>query len=205
MYPFRPDPVVRIRVPAPGGEEPRSYRQQPHPPSTVAAVRALVEGSRLPFRVIGERTGVHSGTISRWTEKHQWQRPPGAAASTRRPPGTRYVPVLLGRALSQRLRIQAERLVSDIERAPQVDPAALAEALDLLARAREAQQVRRGRRLMPPPNPPEPARPRKRRPSLHDRRAAALKGWSTRWSRQREHHARLLERDPGPPRGPAGS
>ena len=82
-------------------------------------------------------------------------------------------------------------------------PTALAEALDLLARAREAQQVRRGRRLMPPLNPPEPARPRKRRPSLHDRRVAALKGWSTRWSRRAEHHAGMLEKDPGPPRGPA--
>ena len=40
----------------------------------VEAVRQLVEGTRLPFKVIGHRTGVNSGTISRWAEKHGWQR-----------------------------------------------------------------------------------------------------------------------------------
>jgi hypothetical protein len=99
--------------------------------------------------VIADRTGVNQGTISRWIEKHGWTRPPGAWPSTRRP-GRRYVPVLVGRALAQRLRIQAERLVSEIEEAPAVDPAALAEALVLLERARAEQQIRRTRRRRPP-------------------------------------------------------
>jgi hypothetical protein len=190
MYPFRQDPLIRIRISAPGGEDPRTYRQQPHPPATVAAVKALIEGTRLPHKVIGHRTGVNPGTVSRWREKYGWQRPPGAPPSTRRP-GTRYVPVLLGRALSQRIRIQAERLVTEIERAPRVDPEELKEALSLLEEARLAQYVRRGQRLMPPRHPPPPPEGRGRR--QRDRHAAALKSWSTRWARFREREAALLE------------
>jgi hypothetical protein len=87
MYPFRPDPVIRIRISEPGGEERRSQPQQPHPPSVVEAVRQLVEGTRLPFKVIGHRTGVNSGTISRWAEKHGWQRPAGACPRAGVPSG----------------------------------------------------------------------------------------------------------------------
>lgn len=193
MFPFRSEPIIRLRVGPPGGEEPRSHPRQAHPPSVVKAVRHLVETTRLPFRVIAERTRVNSGTVSRWAEKHGWQRPPGAHPFARRPE-KRYVPVVLGRALSQRLRVQAERLLSEIEAAPQVDPAALAEAGRLLAEAREAQFVRRGRRYAPPSPAPTgeggsseggsgEARQKTRKP--HDRSAAARKGWSKRWSRAR--------------------
>jgi hypothetical protein len=183
MYPFRPDPIIRLRIGPPGGEAPRPHPQHAHPDSVVAAARQLVEGTTLPHKVIGARVGVDKGTISRWIEKHGWVRPPGASKSSRRP-GARYVPVLVGRALSQRLRIQAERLVAEIEAAPQVDADKLAQALDLVAKARAEQHVRRGRRTMPPPPgsipPPEP-KPRK----TWDRSEAAARGWTKRYGRSR--------------------
>ncbi len=148
MNPFRPPPVLRVRVPPKLGEH-RTHPQQAHPPETVAAVRRLVETTLLPHKVIGERTGVDKGTVSRWAHKHGWRRPPGAPAAPQRQTPA-YVPVLVGRALAQRLRIQAERLISDIESAPRVDLAALKEALALLERARAEQQIRRSRRLRPP-------------------------------------------------------
>lgn len=198
MYPLRPQPITRIRICAPGGEEPRSHPKQPHPPSVVAAVRHLIETTRYSHRLIAERAGVNRGTVSRWRAKYGWKRPPGAWPPNPRPE-QRYVPVLIGRALAQRLRIQAERLLTEIESAPAVDPAALAEALRLLAQSREQQRVRRGRRLKPPPpRPPEAieaeiAAKKKRR--QHDREAAALLGWQGRYSRRAQHQRWMLERE----------
>jgi hypothetical protein len=159
MFTFRSDPIIRLRPGPPGGEPPREHPKQPHPPSVVEAVRVLIEGSRLDFRTIARKTGVNNGTVSRWAEKYGWTRPPGATPFARRPE-RRYQPVLVGRALAGRLRAQAERLVAAVEAAPAVDPAALAEALRLLAEAREAQKVRRGR-LPPRPRPP----PRRQSPA----------------------------------------
>jgi hypothetical protein len=138
------------------------------------------------------RTGVNSGTIARWTEKHGWTRPPGAWPRNARPE-RRYEPVLIGRVLATRLRLQAERLLREIESAPAVDPTALDAALTLLTRAREEQQIRRTRKR----RPPDPASvPVKRpRPELdaetrlrvkETRRKAAHKGWVTRWANQEE-------------------
>ncbi|MFL5200454.1 MAG: hypothetical protein ACJ8BE_26625, partial [Microvirga sp.] len=84
-------------------------------------MRHLVETTTFPFRVIAVRTGVNSGTIARWTEKHGWTRPPGAWPRNARPE-RRYEPVLIGRVLATRLRLQAERLLREIESAPAVDP-----------------------------------------------------------------------------------
>ena len=192
MFPCHQPIIHRIGVPAPGGEDPRSHPKQPHPPSVVAQVRDFVVNTPLTFKAIAYRTGVNSGTISRWAEKQCWKRPPGSWHSTRRPE-RRYVPAVIGRALATRLRVQAERLVSEIESAPTVDPAALAEALNLLARARAEQKVRRGRRLMPPPPPESEADAPRRKKSTHDRHAAALKGWKGRYSRRSRRHARMLE------------
>jgi hypothetical protein len=192
-YPFRPDPIIRISVPEVGGAERRRTRQQVHPPSTVEAVRQLVEGTRLPFKVIGHRTGVNDGTISRWVEKYGWSRPPGAAPLKARPE-RRWVRPMIGRALASRLRIQAERLVRDLEAAPQVDPEKLDEALRLLAEAREQQRIRAPRRRPPPPAPADSAPKARRKRSRHDRVAAALKGWRQRYSRLEERHRAMSER-----------
>jgi hypothetical protein len=105
------------------------------------------------------------------------------------------VPVLIGRALAQRLRVEAERLIREIEDSAQVDPGALAQALALLERARAEQQVRRGKRLRPPDPPAAGAAPleARARPELDEatrarvketRRKAAYKAWATRWARQ---------------------
>lgn len=195
MNPPASAPVIRLRAPAPGAEAPRAQPRRAHPPAVVEAVRALVEGTALPYRAIAARSGVDSGTVARWVEKHGWRRPPGAAPATARP-DRRAVPAVIGRALAQRLRAEAERLVCAIESAPAVDPAALAKALRLLAEARKAQQLRRGRRSLPPgadpataalPAPESAAEAEKRR--RRERREAAIRGWRGRWARRVEGEA----------------
>jgi len=137
-----PPSIVRLNPFAPVGAARRPHPKAAHPPLVVAQVRHLVETTTFPYQVIAVRTGVNSGTIARWTEKHGWTRPPGAWPRNARPE-RRYEPVLIGRVLATRLRLQAERLLREIESAPAVDPAALDAALTLLGRAREEQQIRR--------------------------------------------------------------
>lgn len=162
LAPFHQPAIVRLspleRPP------PRRYKAQAHRPGTVARVRELVTETILTFREIARRTGVDKGTISRWTARHGWVRPPGACKPNPRPPEARHTVNRIGRALAQELRAQCERLLEQIVAAERPDPAALAEALDLLARARAEQTVRRGRRLTPPTNPPPPRRKPKRQP-----------------------------------------
>jgi hypothetical protein len=193
MRPYDLPSIVRLQIPAPGGEPRRTHPKQPHPASVVAAVRHLVETTRLPYKIIAERTNVNAGTVSRWVAKHGWQRPPGAWPRAPRP-DARYVPNVIGRALATRLRAQAERLLADIESADTVDPAALAEAIGLLERARAEQRVRRGQRLVPPPAPraprPKPEPDAAARARIREtRRKAAHKGWGTRWANQKTHPA----------------
>src|SRR3954467_3407786 len=103
-----PPSIVRLNPFAPAGEAPRPHPKAAHPPLVVAQVRHLVETTTFPFRVIAVRTGVNSGTIARWTEKHGWTRPPGAWPRNARPE-RRYEPVLIGRGLATRLRLPAAR------------------------------------------------------------------------------------------------
>lgn len=191
MNPFDRSPI-RLRPGPPGPEAPRLHPRQAHPPSVVAAARNLIERTCLPHATVAYRTGVNKGTISRWAAKYGWVRPPGAMPYRPRPE-TRYVPVLVGRALAQRLRQQAERLISEIERAPQVDPVALGEALNLLAQAREEQKVRRTRRRMPPPPRLAEAEPDAAR-TPRNRSEAAERGWRKRYGRRAQQWALLSER-----------
>lgn len=46
-------------------------------PEAVAAARALVEETRLPYRAIAAKTGISSTTLCRWRKRGRWQRPPG--------------------------------------------------------------------------------------------------------------------------------
>jgi hypothetical protein len=207
MHPFHQPPVVRLRIAAPGGEAPRGHPKQPHPPSVVAAVRHLVETTRLPHRIIAERTRVDKGTISRWSAKFGWQRPPGAWPRAPRPEGRRYQLVIRGPALATRLRMQCERLLAEIENAETVDPAALAEAIALLERARAEQKVRRGKRVPPPPPSEaelaakaEARAKRKLDPVTREhiretRRKAARKAWATRWANQDKPPAWMRQAD----------
>ena len=207
MRPFHQPPVVRLEIGAPGGEPARQHRREPHPPSVVAQVRHFIETTRLTYRQIGARTGAHAATLSVWVRKHGWKRPAGCYWSTRHKPETLYVRVASGRELATRLRRQAERLVAEMESAQRVDPAALAEALKLLAEAREAHQTRRERRLVPPPPSEvelaakaEAARTAKEAKAESDRilrehgrgrlssarREGAIRGWSRRYARLRD-------------------
>ena len=130
MYPYRREPIIRIRVPEPEGKLRRLASRQPHPPAVVESARQLIEGTCLTMAVIGERLGVTQGTISRWCERYDWERPEGAFPLRRRPE-RRWVQPMVGWVLVRRLRYQAERLLRDLEAAPQVDPQKLAEALEL--------------------------------------------------------------------------
>lgn len=204
---FKAPPVVSFQYLGPGDVQRRTKRQQPHPPETVEKVRRLVEGTPLTFRQIRAQTGVDNGTISRWAEAKGWTRPRGAWPSARKP-GRRWVRAEIGRVLAQRLRVQAERLIVEIERAPSVSPRKLKEALDLLARARAEHRVRRTHLLVPPKPDPDadfdfdsaealgagpPVHRRKR--SRHDRAAAAVKGWTKRYANRARHHAWMLEKE----------
>ncbi|WP_372424171.1 hypothetical protein [Salinarimonas chemoclinalis] len=160
LFTRREPVIVRLSASDVPARPPRVHKRQAHAPETVERVRSLVEGTIIPLREISERTGVDKGTISRWSARRGWTRPPGACRSALRPPEARYTPNRIGRALAQELLAACNRLVDAIVADPRPDPAALAEALDLLARARAENKIRRGRRLNPPANPP----PRKRKP-----------------------------------------
>lgn len=167
---FAPSPIIRITPGGLAGEPPRVHGRQKHHPSTVDLVRSWVEGTTHAQAFISRRLWetarirVDKGTISRWSARYGWRRPPGACRPAPRPPEARYTPNRTGRALARELRAQCERLVERIAAAERPDPEALGQALDLLSRARTEQTIRRGRRLDPPVNPPPPRRKPKRQP-----------------------------------------
>ena len=65
-----PPPILRLNPFAPVNGAPRPHPKAAHPPAVVAQVRHLVETTPHAYRAIAARTGVNSGTISRWAEKH---------------------------------------------------------------------------------------------------------------------------------------
>lgn len=198
MFHASPSPVLRLRIGPPGPEAPRPRKNFPHPPSVVEAVRAHVETTRKTYRQIGHLTGVDSGTIARWAAAKNWTRPPGAnarkAVPVRRPP--------TAAALARRYYEECERLLLEVSNAPKVDPAALREALDLLREGREVRRVLRGTRTPKPPKPvldPEAkaaaARVKRNARLKEQRRATALKGWSTRRSSREKVRDWLMQRE----------
>src|SRR4051812_31681428 len=122
-YQFRQFELVRLTTRAPDAP-PRPHPRHAHHPTVLAQAKHLIETTILPYRAVAARVGVNGGTIARCVEKHGWTRPPGASIRWGRPE-RRFQPVMIGRALAQRLRVQAERLVTDIEAAREVDPVAL--------------------------------------------------------------------------------
>jgi transposase len=179
-FPYYHSPLVDLRIPPREDVQRRPHRSTPHNITTVARVKKLVETTTLSHRDIAAVGQVDKGTVSRWIAKHGWTRPEGAAKPCPRHE-TRYVPAMIGRVLASRLRLQAERLLRDLEAAPAVDPAALDEALTLLARARAEQQVRRAKKRLPPTLTPEQEAKRNRRKG-HDRSSAAERGWRKRYN-----------------------
>lgn len=195
MYAHPRSPVIRLQIGPKGSGTPRSHRHAPHPPSVVEAVRAYVETTRKTYRQIGHLTGVDSGTISRWAVARNWTRPAGAwarkAVPVRRPP--------TASDLSRRFYLECERLLLEVSTAPKVDPVALREALDLLHEGRAIRRVLRGTRKPKPPKPaldPEAkaaaARAKRNARLKEQRRATALKGWSTRRTSRAKHHEWMM-------------
>ncbi|NNM73293.1 hypothetical protein [Enterovirga aerilata] len=52
----------------------------------MAAARALLEGTRLSFEAISERTGVSATSLCRWRKRNGWQRPAAPGPDRVRPP-----------------------------------------------------------------------------------------------------------------------
>jgi hypothetical protein len=122
--------------------------------------------------------------------KHGWKRPEGAAPSYPHVNRKLAAPLPSSADLARRLRVQAERLMAEIEKAPAVDPAAVAEALMLLDRVREAQKIRHPQKPHTPAPPPWIApKPGKTPRTRDERRAAVLRGWTKRYARMHEREA----------------
>lgn len=192
----RPPPFLRLQIGPKLGGPPRTHKQAAHPPGVVEAVRAYVETTRKTYRQIGALTGVDSGTISRRAAKHGWTRPPGACARKETP---NRPPPPTAAALAKKFYAECERMLVEVSSAPKVDPAALREALDLLHEGRAIRRVLGGARTRKPPKPvldPETkaaaARAKRNARQKEQRRATALKGWSTRRSSRAKQHAWLL-------------
>jgi hypothetical protein len=149
----RPDARLRILPddPAaiPAGPRPRGSRR-PHPDSTVAAVRRLIEQTTLTYGEIARRTGVGRASICRWTRDGGWQRPLFAPRATDTVPSARASARLKRRTLAARLQALAERYIRELEETPGVDLDKLAEALELMKMAKLAARVRRPRRAAKP-------------------------------------------------------
>jgi hypothetical protein len=128
-------------------------RGRRHADGTVGAVRWLIEQSRYPYREIAKRTGVAPATICRWMRDGNWQRPFSAPRTGDTVPRWRVSGRLKRWALAARLRTLAERLIAELEAAPQVDAEKLGEALALLQMAKLAVQARK-------PRTPRPGVPR---------------------------------------------
>jgi len=157
-------PAAPDAVPAPPPEafllpQPRGSRRL-HADSTVGAVRWLIEHSRYSYREISKRTGVAPASICRWMRDGNWQRPFDAPRVTHTVPRWRVSGRLKRWALAARLRALAERLIAELEAAPNVDPEKLGEALALLQMAKLAVRPRRPRT----PRPGAARAPNGRRP-----------------------------------------
>jgi len=143
VNPPEPDAVpAPPRPPGPDGQRSR----RPHADAVVARVRQLIEQTTLTYGEISARTGVGRASISRWSRDFNWTRPLDAPRATDRMPTRRALQHRKLRTLAERLRLLAERHVTELERAPQIDADKLMAALQLLKMARLEAMGRRRRR-----------------------------------------------------------
>lgn len=143
VEPAEPDAVPNLSRPQ-GPDGKRSRR--PHADAKVAEVRRLIEQTTLTYSQIAARSGVGRASISRWSRDFAWTRPFDAPRATDRMPTRRALQHKKLRMLAERLRLLAERHVTELERAPQIDADKLMAALELLKMARLQAQGRRRRR-----------------------------------------------------------
>lgn len=143
VHPPEPDAVPGgPRPPGPDGKRSR----RPHSDAMVARVRQLIEETTLTYDQIAARTQVGRASISRWSRDFAWTRPFDAPRATDRMPTRRALQHKKLRTLAERLRLLAERHVTELERAPQIDADKLMAALQLLKMARLQAMGRRRRR-----------------------------------------------------------
>jgi hypothetical protein len=138
----KPPPVTRQRPPG---------LRRPHTDMTVAKVRDLIEHTSLTYEQITARTAVCGGTISCWTRKRKWVRPPDAARPWDKMPAHRASRRVKLHKLAGRLLSLAERYVRELEETPGIEVDRLMQALQVLGMARrEASGNRRRRSLVGP-------------------------------------------------------
>lgn len=96
---------------------PRALRRpgRPYRADTIEAVRVLVVGSVLSYRVIAARTGICSETAWRWTRRHGWRRPNLPVIARRSAAARRTAPVATagnrrGRPYAPEIRREARAL-----------------------------------------------------------------------------------------------
>lgn len=133
------EPVLRARV-ADMDSKPPSPRpkgsKRAHSKTTVATVRHLIEETTLPYEDITAKTGVASGTISKWMHDFGWRRPPYAPVATDTLPPARAGRKLKLRMLGNRLHLLAERCATEMWNSPAVDIDRLLQAMRVLRTAR---------------------------------------------------------------------
>lgn len=117
--------------------------RRPHSDDKVAEIRRLIETTTLTYGQISARTGVAPASISRWARDMAWTRPFDAPRATDRMPRYRLSQKLKLRQLAEKLRRLAERHISELEKAPVVDPDKLMQALEILKMTRLHIQGRR--------------------------------------------------------------
>ena len=199
---LRQSPVVDLRISTPEERTRLRNPKHPHSVTTIAQVRRLIETTTTPQVDIANACKVDKGTVSRWMNKFGWKRPEGAAPSFPHVKKKKCpTPLPSSAEVSRRLRIQAERLVWELEEAPSVDPQKLAEALALLDQAREAHRVRQPRKPKPPRRPRAIA-PRPGVKTPEERRAAVECTWSRRYRQMHEHEIMSRKENPRPPPEP---
>lgn len=154
--PHVPPSIVRLRVtpdqptegpPAIIAQRPPGSRRH-HTDMVYAQVRHLIEHTNLPYKQIKAKTGVDSGTISRWARDGKWVRPLDAPRSSDRMPTYRASRRVKLRKLAGRLQTLAEGYVRELEETPGVDLDKLMQAIQVLRMARlEAMGNRRRGRV----------------------------------------------------------
>jgi hypothetical protein len=150
------DPATDGPPHIPGGRPKGSKR--PHSNATVAAVRRLIEETTLSHTEIRARTGVTTGTISKWRRDGGWQRPLFAPMANDTLPTPRARHRLKRRLLGSRLHALAEHTADELSHSATVDLDRLTGAIQVMKMARlEYTHTPRRRRAPGEPAPAAPA------------------------------------------------
>jgi hypothetical protein len=146
---LRPDPPEPEPPPLNADRPPGCKKL--HSQATVAAVRALFEGTALSFKQIAKRTGTSHGTVRLWARKGHWRRYPFAPRASDAMPAARAGRRLQLRVLEDKLAGLAERCVRESWNDPGVGLDRLLQAMAVLKAARRDARAHRRRPRAPDP------------------------------------------------------